>query len=958
MGSLLVRGSQGADVARLRKQLAKELGADAADFVKLNTGQDFDADLEAAVRRWQSGTGLIADGVVGPRCLAMLGLFQAPPLALTLDLASVRGLFPATKPSNIARYLPYVAAALQALALTDRSMICAALGTIRAESEGFLPISEFPSQFNTKSGLGPFSAYEGRKNLGNTQPGDGAKFKGRGFVQLTGRANYETYGAKLGIDLTSNADLANAPEVAAMLLATFLANHADAMRTALASGNFLAARKLVNGGSHGLDRFQSVFELAKAVWPLPIEVQAAVAGGGARKRSLSAPKPQTVVAVHKRAHKVVKDPSDLRDRLYSPPPVSLPGEFPESADISTFLSTYTKAGLVLDQGQEGACTGFGLACAVNYLRWRKLKMPRTMPSVSAAMLYTFARRYDEYAGESYEGSSCRGAIKGWFHHGVCLEEDWPHEEGRASQPKYGYAKRAAQNSLGVYFRIEIKSITDLQAAIQQVGAIYVSSCTHEGWSQVKNKAKAPSSHDDLPVIPFDGRPSEIDGHAFALVGFNAQGFVLQNSWGNGWGAGGFAVLTYADWLANGMDAWVVALGVPGVMLGGMPTTWAAQAGAATGGDPSLWWSESKAYQHSIVMGNDGRVRRYLTEDEVSRTLLHQASVLPDTWFRSQAGQRKRLVIYAHGGLNSEGDAIKRARAMGRFFEGNGCYPLFLVWKTGLMESIGNIIREAFQRQPTAAGIGEWISDRTDLLVEKSIGRPLARPVWSEMKENAELAFNTTRGGDLLITALQKLVATWGPDLEIHLVGHSAGSIILGHLIDSAVKRGLRDSIASIQLWAPACTVQFANQHYAPHTDLMRKLSMRVLSERNERDDNVVSIYRKSLLYLVSNALETDLRTPILGMANVFDPNYQGWDGSSSTGESLKLWRDSAKAAGLVPGDRLGFVEPEKITVCRVPDRQLQSAHGTFDNDVGIVGEALERISGGKLLVPVDDLRGF
>jgi hypothetical protein len=960
MGSLLVKGSQGAQVKQLRQQLVAVLGPDAADFPKLATGQVFDADLEAAVRRWQSGTGLIADGVVGPRCQALLGLSQPAALSIPLELDSVRRLFPATKPSNVARYLPYVAAALQDAGLSDRSMILAALGTIRAESEGFLPISEFPSQFNTKPGLAPFSAYDGRKDLGNTQPGDGAKYKGRGFVQLTGHANYSTYGTKLGIDLEANPDLANAPEVAAVLLATFLANHADDMRTALASGKLLAARKLVNGGSHGLDRFTSVFELAKTVWPpgakpLPVGV-----AGSTRRRAAAAAEAKAPAKAKKRAFTVAKDPTDLRDRLYIPPPVSLPAEYPESDQIKQFLNTYTKAKLILDQGEEGACTGFGLACTVNYLRWRKLKMPPKLESVSAAMLYTFARRYDEYAGENYEGSSCRGAIKGWFHHGVCLADDWQHVEGKPSQPKYGYAKRAADNTLGVYYRIEVKAITDLQAAILQVGAIYVSGTTHDGWNMIPNKAKAPNGHADLPVIPFDGRPSEIGGHAFAFVGFNAQGFILQNSWGTEWGTGGFAVLSYADWMANGMDAWVVALGVPGVMVGGMTTLAAGQAKAGSG-DPSKWWDERKAYEHSIVMGNDGRVRRYLTEDEVSRTLLHQASVLPDTWFRAQPDKRKRLVIYAHGGLNSEDDAIKRARAMGRFFEGNGCYPLFLVWKTGLMESIGDIITEAFRKQPsTGAGLGEWITDRTDLLVEKSIGRPLARPIWSEMKENAELAFNTTRGGDLLITALQKLVATWGDDLEIHLVGHSAGSIILGHMIDSVVKRGLSDSITSIQLWAPACTVQFANQHYAPHAELMKKLYLHVLSEKNERDDNVVSIYRKSLLYLVSNALETDLRTPILGMANVFDAKYTGWDGSSSTGESLGSWRQAAINAGLVPGPdgRLVYLEPEKVTVS-LPNVQIKAAHGSFDNDIDVVSRALERITGGaKLKTPVDDLRGF
>lgn len=956
MTHLLIRGSQGAEVLRLRQVLAKQLGDDALGFGALGTGELLDADAEAAVRRWQAGVGLVADGVVGPYCQAVLGLRRPGEMGVALNLDSVRRLFPATKPANIARYLPYVAAALDVMGLRDRPMICAALGTIRAESEGFVPIAELPSQFNTVPGAAAFSAYDDpKKRLGNTQPGDGARFKGRGFVQLTGRANYEKYGPALGMDLAGHADLANAPEVAALLLARFLADRADAMRDALAKGSFAAARRLVNGGVHGLDRFKAVFSLADTVWPV-----APRAGAKAKvKAKALASKLAAAGPARKRSLTVRKDPGDLNDRPYLPPPVGLQEAFPSDADVGRFLPTYAKAGLVLDQGQEGACTGFGLACVVNYLRWSKAGYPEKMESVSPRMFYNFARRYDEYAGDDYDGSSCRGALKGWFNHGVCLESDWPYSAAASQQPKYGYAERASAHTLGVYYRIDLKSITDMHAAIQAVGAVYVSAFTHRGWDEVPRRSKPPSGHQGLPVIAFDGRPSETDGHAFALVGFNARGFVIQNSWGRNWGAGGFAVLTYADWLANGMDAWVVAMGAPGVVVGRVSNRGEGASGRAAGANKSLWWSEDQAYQHSVVLGNDGRMKRYLTEDELSRTLLHQVAGLPDQWFRTQAGAGpKRLVIYAHGGLNSEGAAIQRARAMGRHFMGNDCYPLFLVWKTGLLESIGNIISDAFRKQPVlAGGVGEWASEKIDLLLEKTIGRPLARPIWSEMKENAELAFGSGRGGDLLITALQKLTDTWGDALEVHLVGHSAGSIILGHLLTALAARCLSDKVKTIHLYAPACTVQFANRHYAPHADMMKCLYMQVLSDRVERNDNVVAIYRKSLLYFVSNSLEVDLRTPILGLENVFKQDYSGWDGTSSTGESLKAWRQAAASAGLNREGRFTVLAQDKITMA-LPDRQADVGHGSFDNDVVVVGKTLEHVLGGPLLRPVDDLRGF
>ena len=955
METLMIRGKRGPEVRALRQALARELGSDATDFAKLSLGEEFDADLEAAARRWQAGIGLVADGVIGPRCQVLLKIRDDTPLDLPLGTNLVCKLFPATKPANISRYLPYVAAALGAAKLRDRAMILAALATIRAESEGFLPIEEFQSQFNTAPGGAPFALYDGRTNLGNLQPGDGAKFRGRGFVQLTGRDNYQRYGKLLGVDLAEQPDLAKAPEVAAVLLAQFLAACAAPMRVALAAGKFATARKLVNGGAHGLDRFRNVFDLAARSDIADV----AIAAGAARSRARKIAKPlASPTARAARPLTARKDALDLRDRPYQPPPVSLPPEYPPAEVVRRFVPRYSKAGLILDQGSEGACTGFGLACVVNYLRWRRFDQPAAMDSVSPRMLYNFARRYDEYAGENYEGSSCRGALKGWYRHGVCLAEDWPYLENSSPPPKYGYADRAAATTLGVYYRIDPKSTADLQAAIFEVGAIYVSAWTHDGWDGVKRSLRPPKDHAALPVIEFDGQPSQDGGHAFALIGFNANGFILQNSWGEKWGAGGFAVMTYADWYANGMDAWVAALGVPGVVIGKIAGGSGAKLGRA-GADQQRWWDEARAYQHSIVTGNDGRVRRYLTEDEPTRTLLHQAAGLPDRWFRADSSTKKRLVIYAHGGLNSEVDAIKRARAMGRFLLGNGCYPLFLVWKTGLAESISDIITDAFHRQPArVGGIGEMISERTDAFIETTIGRPLARPIWSEMKENADLACHSGRGGDLLVNALEKLVATWGDALELHLVGHSAGSIILGHLLSLLTARGLAAKITSIQLYAPACTVQFANAHYAAQEDLLRRLTMAVLSDDNERDDSVALVYRKSLLYLVSNALETDLRTPILGLANVSNPNYNGWDGSSATGEALRIWRAAAARSQLK--ERLEVIERDKILTSRSTKQTTtaQASHGGFDNDVELVSATLRRITGAALKLPVDDLRGF
>ncbi|MBS4097656.1 MAG: peptidoglycan-binding protein [Sulfuricella sp.] len=951
---LLMRGSRGAAVSALKQALRTALGEEAANDAGLAAGDEFDAATEASLRTWQARVGLTADGIAGPCCQAGLGVLALPALGLALDASEVKGFFPGTRYSAIAANLPYVTAALRAFGLDDPAMVAVALGTIRAETAAFVPIAERPSHFNTLPGQPAFSAYEPipgnrlAKTLGNDMPGDGARFCGRGYVQLTGRGNYRELGEMLGIPLMENPDSACAPEVAACLLAAFLYDNRGKLDAALAKDDLKAVRKVVNGGSHGLDEFRDTFTRTRDSLRHPKAALAGAVGGGAP----SAPHPATL--------DVSPDPADLRDRPYTPPPHSLLKQYPPDNLIAQYMGAYSAAGLILNQGQEGACTGFGLACVVNYLRWRVNGMPKQLESASPRMLYHFAKLYDEFEGEDYEGSSCRGALKGWFHNGVCLESQWPYAPGRDTRPLTGWDSEAAERTLGVYCRIDTRSITDLQAAIQEVGAIYVSAYTHEGWRL--QESEAPAAHLDLPRIDWNGLPSRTGGHAFALVGFNRDGFVIQNSWGKEWGAGGFAVIGYADWLAHAMDAWVAGMGVPGVVSGRLATGGGAKGGQAGFGDNPEWWDEDTAYRHSIVLGNNGHVTRFDKLDAVNRNLLNQACVLPNDWFRKNAGEKKRLVIYAHGGLNSESAAIERARAMGRYFLGNGCYPLFLVWKSGLLEAFGDILHDKVQPDDARAGLAGWSpTDLTDPLIETTIGRPLARPLWSEMKENAELASQSGRGGDLLTDAIRSLASTWGEQFELYLVGHSAGSIIHGRLLDNLARKGMTGLVKSVHLYAPACTVDFANRYYAPLEGVMKNLYLDILSDGNELDDNVAGIYRKSLLYFISNALEADSGTPILGLANVYDSSFTDWDGSPNTSEALVNWRAAFDKYKF--GKRLNLHAKEKIVVRRAGvagnrDKTANASHGGFDNDVEMVGKTLELITGGPLVKPVLDLAGF
>ena len=120
-----------------------------------------------------------------------------------------------------------------------------------------------------------------------------------------------------------------------------------------------------------------------------------------------------------------RDTLDFRDRMFETSLVEVPTHIP----LTDYLAWRIP---VLDQGEEGACTGFGLATVANFLLQRRKVVPDKAP-VSPRMLYEMARRYDEWPGEDYSGSSARGAMKGWQKHGVCSEDEWKYEHA-APQP--------------------------------------------------------------------------------------------------------------------------------------------------------------------------------------------------------------------------------------------------------------------------------------------------------------------------------------------------------------------------------------------------------------------------------------------------------------------------------------------------------------------------------------------
>ena len=283
----LKQNSSGPDVKALQQKL-KDLGFDP-------NGVDgtFGPGTKAAVIAFQNSKGLQPDGMVGPGTMAALEAAgsNAPDDGTSDDatgtvtdagsaaaggqnvpnvsVSAVAKMFPGVPVKNIEDNLPFVLKALADAGLADKDMILMALATISAETGNFTPLSEFQSKFNTPPGGPPFSLYDNRKDLGNQGPPDGANFRGRGYIQLTGRSNFKVHGAAIGLgdQLITNPKLANQPDIAGKLLASFLKAHEQGIRNALAKGNLKKARELVNGGHHGLKEFTAAFNIGKHAIP-------------------------------------------------------------------------------------------------------------------------------------------------------------------------------------------------------------------------------------------------------------------------------------------------------------------------------------------------------------------------------------------------------------------------------------------------------------------------------------------------------------------------------------------------------------------------------------------------------------------------------------------------------------------------------------------------------------------
>jgi predicted chitinase len=174
-----------------------------------------------------------------------------------ISYEQLHGIMPRLPPEKALEYLPFLIAAMTEYRITTPLRQAAFLAQVAEESAELRQFTEFSSG----------AEYEGRHDLGSTQPGDGSKFKGRGPIQLTGRAAYARAGRALDLDLVNHPEMVATPEIGFRTTGWFWENKVSSQYlNHLADGRkFDAITHAVNGGYNGKAARDAYYQVAKQV---------------------------------------------------------------------------------------------------------------------------------------------------------------------------------------------------------------------------------------------------------------------------------------------------------------------------------------------------------------------------------------------------------------------------------------------------------------------------------------------------------------------------------------------------------------------------------------------------------------------------------------------------------------------------------------------------------------------
>ncbi|MCX7571175.1 hypothetical protein OS242_14580 [Tumebacillus sp. DT12] len=311
----------------------------------------------------------------------------------------------------------------------------------------------------------------------------------------------------------------------------------------------------------------------------------------------------------------------------------------------------------------------------------------------------------------------------------------------------------------------------------------------------------------------------------------------------------------------------------------------------------------------------------------------------------------RLLFYCHGGLVDEARALQIMQRQYRNYLQNNIYPVFFIWESGffdILEDVGNsLVSEIFD--PVAPQHTRFFSHifRGEGPLDETI-EELAKGFsggWSACKERASRVFGDGGFGWQFLTQLLTALRSRNLHPEFHVVGHSAGALVLGELLRNLRTHRIDLPIRTCSLYAPACSLAYFDDTYIPEitapTQRIAEFYLYTLTDDEEKADACIpvrfyrytlfSIYRKSLLYLISRGLEGAAEdVPLLGMERY----------AVESANLAHIWA-AARGAHVTSGTDVTCTSA--VDACTLHLSFSQHTHGGFGETAQVLSSTLKTI---------------
>jgi len=488
---------------------------------------------------------------------------------------------------------------------------------------------------------------------------------------------------------------------------------------------------------------------------------------------------------------------------------------------------------VRHQKSTQRCVGYALAALIDIqrnLQWLRASGGKALTKeeakqicrdiVSADMLYRMAYFHDRYpdlnTDQGVEGiRSLRSAIKGFYHHGACL--DWPKatrptERGRWQSttflpdspddesffPNVEQAKAARSIGLGAYFRLA-SVLNHYHAALNDAEAVLCTANIHDGWASA-----LPENDGKIAWPPKQGKWGT---HAVVLTGYDKDGFHVLNSWGAEWGGykeqAGIGLWHYEDWAQNVVDGWVLRLGVS-----------APKAFGFSQGERGV-----KGLHGPVQAGSTPcyeLVGHYMHLDDGFHVSSGSYPSFPSGWKKTREHLSKNmrarpaspetvdakyrgLLLWIPGSLEGIKPAFSQAVARKNRIKASGLYPYTVFWCNSFVEKSLEVLDVMFESSKSQAGSD---AEHLDSLIEDRV-QGVGRAFWREMETSAQRVVHGMRDGPQevhasagagsldpgyvadLLRDVMALKAEFG--CEVHLVAEGSGVLVVHEML-AAIRR--------------------------------------------------------------------------------------------------------------------------------------------------------------------------